>query len=385
MAAHSSSPVFFSYWKKNAPDDGGHQRTQQMLEALEPLGYEARFSSAITAGVQGSRVYRFFGRLRLDEAFMRCLVHFDRARGWQGWERGFACKTVVPSWFIARQWAKALADGKGIGLAIVENPLFSAPLLRRLDALGIPAVGVCQNLEARIGGHVLGEWRDRLCAQEMKILAACALVITVSESDAREIVSHGGCAYCFAPFPPRQLLSRLRQVRQRRAETAKRDYLALGSAFHPPTYTGMGRLIEAWRTMALSERFGRLVVAGYESERLARFCDGRHTLCRGTLAAAELDALLAETRGCICYQEEESGALMRISSLLTAGVSVIANPIAARGYTGQNGVWLFDAFTQLPETLSRAAGGPQVLPAPQPPDPGALLEAIRAVRDKALR
>jgi len=86
--------------------------------------------------------------------------------------------------------------------------------------------------------------------------------------------------------------------------------------------------------------------------------------------------LLADTRGCIVYQENGSGALTKIPELLIAGVPVIINSHAARSHHNLPGIFEFTALEQLGRQLELAAqvdNFPLVL---SPPDATALTKHI---------
>ena len=97
---------------------------------------------------------------------------------------------------------------------------------------------------------------------------------------------------------------------------------------------------------------------------------------RGEVADAELDEILAETKGCIVYQDNGSGALTKIPELLTAGVPVIINSHAARSHHNLPGIFEFDSFEQLGEQLELAARTNQFTQVLSPPDTSSLQKRI---------
>jgi hypothetical protein len=79
----------------------------------------------------------------------------------------------------------------------------------------------------------------------------------------------------------------------------------------------------------------------------------------------DLDALQRDARALLVHYVPAPGALTRIPEALIAGIPVVANRHAARGYETVSGVHVYDTAEELAELLAAD------LPAPAMPTPPA--------------
>jgi hypothetical protein len=269
---------------------------------------------------------------------------------------------------IAREWAKALGDGSGIRLAVVDDPVYFRPLIRRLNALRIPRVAVCHNLEACSPSQAVPQHRDSLLKREIEDLARCDRVIAISPEDEKVLRQADVRAVHLEYFPAEEIRRRLVKIRRRRECGGPRQgILALGSVLNAETFAAMRQVVQAWP--ALAPACGPLRIAGFGTERLQEGAPAYESVnILGTLSDDELDDILARIGACLCYQEGGGGVLTRIPEMLLAGVPVVANHHAARSYHGCPGLVEFADLAELAELLPHLPGMVEAFPPPAIPE-----------------
>ena len=168
--------------------------------------------------------------------------------------------------------------------------------------------------------------------------------------------------------PPADVQERLLELRRERSERpdARTGVLALGTMGSEPTARGFRdllRLIEGssrMRSIAAS-----IEIAGYGTERLRTAFEPTGARVVGTVSEADLDMLQRDARALLVHYVPAPGALTRIPEALLAGIPVVANRHAARGYETMSGVHVYDGPEELAELLTAD------LPAPAVPTPPA--------------
>lgn len=264
---------------------------------------------------------------------------------------------------------------KSPDLIIIDDPVFVAPLVFYAKGKGIPLVAFSQNVETLSREQVEPSCQRELFTYELELFSLCDLVVTISQEETWLLRNFGLDPVYLPYFPVAQAADRCAAVRERRPVSAKSNFLLMGTVYNLPTLEGMKRVIAAVADSAILAA-DKLIVAGYGTMQLAGFVDDPRIETRGDLTDAELDELLATTKGCLVYQENASGALTKIPELLLAGVPVILNPHAARSHHNLPGIFEFAGFEQLGAQMEAAANCgqfPQVL---TPPDTTSLQKRI---------
>lgn len=365
--------VYFTRFKLDPDGGGGSRRAAQVASLLGEMG-GAAFSSARLDGVPPETA----GKLRA--ALKRPCgkwAAFTGLRGWQAAIRPYARRQDR----VSRAWAGRLGRDPAPDLVLLDDPLFFPALVRRAERLHLPAAAVCHNLEGTLPGQVTPAGRSRMSRREFGLYRRCRLAVTLSVEDAADLDREGVRAVFWPYFPSPAVTERLGNVRRNRPGAVLRDYLLLGSCLNAATRRGMLEAARWWAGGPAREAGERLLVAGFGSDRLLPELSGLPGVERlGPLSDAELDARLTTVRGALCHQAEGGGALTRITEFLLAGVPVIASRHAARSFHGTPGVLEYAALEDLPERLRSLQASPPDVPAPSPPDPAPLRDALEALR-----
>jgi len=107
-----------------------------------------------------------------------------------------------------------------------------------------------------------------------------------------------------------------------------------------------------------------IVIAGYGTERLRMAFERIGARVVGTVSEEELDALQLDARALLVHYVPAPGALTRIPEALIAGIPVVANRHAARGFESIPGVHVYDSPEELVELLAADLPTPPAVPTP---------------------
>ena len=363
--------VYFTRFLPTLRRGGGSRRTMQMVETLVDLNVQV-VSAPRGDGVEAAA----FSRIEEESRNLNTATG-NPSPGLALWStqrrRGvFRLKE------IARAWKENTLLFKELSLALVDDPLYFPSLVQALEKKGIPMVAVCHNIESLSAGQVAEDSAMRLLEQEIGILKSSTLVITISREEDWLLNNLGLSSHFFPYFPVEAVRNRMAAIRRQRLKTEKSGYLVMGTAHNIQTRLGMERLIHLWNRYELSKKHGPLRVAGHATEKFITLPDSRSGIeLLGGVADEELDNLLAQTKGCICYQESGAGALTRIPELLLAHVPVLANTYAARTYSGNRGILEFRRLEDLPVVLDTHKCGTTEIPDQNPPEPQNLVNKIK--------
>jgi glycosyltransferase involved in cell wall biosynthesis len=353
--------VHFSRFPTHAPLDGGIRRTIQLKDLLNELA-----PVTISCGD---------GDLK-DEPLPAENTGGDSSL----WAERFR-EEVATRHGYALRWAGALPSKIRADAAIVDDPVFFQPLVDRLKELGIPIIGLEQNIETIVPGQVEADHQITLLEKEIEYFKKCDIVITISHEDTVLLKNFGVNAVMYPYYPNRLLREPFDLIRKERIGSEKKDYLLLGSAYNVPTGAGMYELAKKWASSTAPEG-SVLYVAGYGTETLLSLISAPDTHVRilGAIGHDELVKLLTVVKACIIYQEDGTGALTKIMELLIAGVPVLANHHAARTYHNMPGIYEFDDFTSLERILSSGKIDDGIaIPVPCEPDSTPVLRAVKSV------
>ena len=265
-------------------------------------------------------------------------------------------------------WVRSIKELPELDMAILDDPIYFLPLLKKLRRLHIPVIAVSHNLETLASNQVKKKWAMDLFKKELEILSRCRLVITLSREEAVLLRNLAIRSLYLPYYPVEPILGRLLAVREIRKHNSKEGILMVGTVKNLQTREGVVRAASYWHQNRLDRTAGKLIIGGYKSE---TFFDprpfGDSVDFRGTLANEEMDHLLSRVKAFLCYQESGAGALTRICEMLIAGVPVLANPHAARSYYHRKGVIEFRELDELGEALKQTDVFDGEIPLPQAP------------------
>jgi glycosyltransferase involved in cell wall biosynthesis len=364
--------IYFTRFMPTCDAGGGSRRLMQMLELLED------FDCEVVSSARDDRIEnKFLARINADRSknlLARASLFAFPLKMWDESRRSAASRFHK----ISLQWAKCLRQTKKPDLLFVDDPVYFRPLVAMATRLHIPVIAVCHNLESLVYNQASQRRILNLFNEEVVVLYRCLMTITISHEETLLLNNFGVNAHYLPYYPARPILDRLHAIRTQRAAGKKDGILVIGSVKNAPTREGILRAVAYWQEQQLEKKAGRLLVGGYDSDKLAaKLKDASGVEFLGSLSNEQLDDILCRVRACLCYQERGAGALTKICEMLIAGIPVAANTVAARSYHGMAGVVEFRGLEELQPALERLMGAPENIPAPAPPDNQRLLQIIR--------
>ena len=376
-----SNVIYYTRSIADPRGNGGRRRTDQMVRLF------AEFQPEIKLVQEGEPRWN-----RLDYLFARLLGPLNRwtwERMRRQWVTGggylrWAENRRYYLWLLrssARHRAAELNPSSPPSLAIVDDPVYFLPLVKRLRKLNVPVVGLSQNLETLSRWQIVPKHQHTLFEGEIRAMQLCDLVVTVSNEENTILQWFGVNSVFHGYYPSPDVVESLLAIREQRARSTKAGILMAGSSGNRASLFGMKAVVEAWEQQRLGETGGTLRIAGFGTEELtsmvAANVSGVEIL--GPLDQPAFEQELISAKACICYQEDSSGALTRIAEMLIAGIPVVANSLACRTYYERPGIFEFDSLEMLGSTLRCVLDREPSVPVPGVPDREIVLRRVRAL------
>lgn len=230
-------------------------------------------------------------------------------------------------------------------------------------------VAVPQNFDALTPG-MTSSWTGRPApswfAEELRELGYADAVFVLSANDRWLLSLHGLEADVLPYHPPADVEVQLLELRRQRAEREAPGsaILALGTVGSEPTARGFRDLRRMLEDSAARSVARFLVVAGYGTEQLRSDYELIGARVLGTVSNAELLLEQRDARALLVHYVPTPGALTRIPEALIAGIPVIANRHAARGYESLPGIHVYDTPDELVELAAAELPMPPIPPRP---------------------
>ncbi|PIE29416.1 hypothetical protein CSA57_08405 [candidate division KSB3 bacterium] len=271
---------------------------------------------------------------------------------------------------ISNFWAHKIDTFRQLRLAVVDDPIYFAPLVKKFKHRGIPVIASCHNLETVVPDQIVQSHQQTLLRKELELLSYCQLIITISREETILLKNLNMETFYLPYYPIDEIQNRLMKIREcREGIPQKKHLLLIGNARNIATRKGMLKLIQFWKTQHLSTDSNKLLIAGYATDIfLNTILSDNSIQFLGPLTNTEYDELLKSVKACICYQESGSGALTRICEMLVAGIPVVANMHAARSYFHIDGVIEFSELIDLENALQAINEQGSFIPIPQRPE-----------------
>lgn len=304
------------------PKDGGYLRSRQIADALRAAGRGYVYCPLFHLRFALSR--DLFGVLDYLRRNLPSAVF--------AWDEPSLRSTLKA--FLA---VRAARPGSG-DLAVFDIPgeYISPWLVRWLRRRGVRVVIAPHNIEAL--AHIRRTTR-RSQRIELSSWAEADASLFTTQDDNNYAIKHG-CknADVFGYWPPAEQRALLQAIRRERPSRPKRHVLVLGSTNNPPTKVGMEAQIAA---IAQMERPSLpFVFAGSGTETLRP--SGGPVELRGRVSDDALRELYLEAAVMWVAQPKATGVLTRIADAIEAGIPVLANRFAARGYDHANDVTIYE-------------------------------------------
>jgi len=369
--------IYFSRSNPSAGTGGGGlRRTTQVALALQALKgveiatvYGADMVKETRGKAGSTRGFRLFGYL----------ADWWGCRWWHA-ERLQAVRRLTGA---SRDWAGDEDRLSHLKLAVVEDPIYFAPLVGKLARRRIPLIASCQNIESLSYPKISFRNKARLFRREIDILRLCDLVITISREDTWLLKNFNIDAFFFPYYPDGGVYERLIKIRRARKTSGKEGIMLLGNAGNMATRRGMTQVMNNWKRQGLAGSFGKLLVAGYKTDVFFdKYPTDNDIEFLGPLPDDRLDERLISIRAGLCHQEGGGGALIKIADMLVAGVPVLASSPTARSYYGRPGLIEFPGLLNLKNALVQLDQLPEHIPVPPAPDPAVLVAKIESLIQK---
>ncbi len=226
---------------------------------------------------------------------------------------------------------------------------------------------VPQNLES-LGAQRTTEITTNLerLKNEIAGYATADDIFTISEDERWMLQLFGIDAKCLPYYPPQDVRTRLERIRStREALTSVEGFLVLGTMGNPPTREGILELIEWLCGYGDKCKLPKISIAGNLTDSLKSQKNLRPEIqILGRLTNDDLDGIRSSCRGIIVHQRVTTGSITRIPESLLAGIPVLANENAARGYSQVPGVYQYRDREELISLLNQNFPRPPIPPRP---------------------
>ncbi len=378
-AGETKSIIYYSRFAPTIDKGGGARRMVQIYEIIKQIDPGFEFASSARADwIPKKERKKIKAKIR-DKKFHSSLFIHPSIKKWSADHMGYVYRNRV----ISEKWSELIEDNFNYRLAIMDDPIYFAPLFKALIKKKIPVVAALQNIESLSPDQVKQNGSVKLFEEELEILSQCRLVITISREEDIFLRNLGVRARYLPYYPVEPLFKRLigvREARENNKDKRKEGILMVGNSKNLPTREGMKLAAHYWRQNHLERLGGKLIIGGFNTETfLGENPPDESTEFRGTLSHEDLDQLLRTVKACLCYQKWGSGALTRICEMLTAGIPVIASSHAARSYYNLPGLIEFRELDDLENALRRLDGMNGHIPVPVSPDTSLLIAEIRSL------
>ncbi len=368
--------VYFTRFLPSLQRGGGSRRMLQIEEVLNAQGFHVQVVSSAQQDYIDANSWKKINQQAANiEEWTGGTAEFrEEYKSWSSQRRPGAFRLGE----ISKEWVRSFPGLDTLPLAIMDDPIYFAPLFETLHQQGVPVISICHNIETLAPTQVSDDPNRSLFLRELDLSARCASVITISREET-VLLNNLGIETIFLPYYPVQpVAERFLSVRQKREKKQRKlfkksspKYLLLGNALNLETRNGMEKFITSWASQQMQNSHGKLSVAGLKSEQHLQAVNAQHPgviELLGTLSDNDLDQLLEDVTACICYQEAGGGALTRIVEMLVAGVPILANSHAARTYYQTNGLVEFPNLPGVGKALTEIEAAGQTLPPLPSPD-----------------
>jgi glycosyltransferase involved in cell wall biosynthesis len=225
----------------------------------------------------------------------------------------------------------------------------SSVLFERVRSRGAVVTVFPQNIDSLCPGGVdpiSGARGPNWFMSELSALKTADLVCCISREEQWLLGLHGISSSFLPYYPTDDVVEYLNGVRASRHGVDKDLVLVLGTAHNVPTFEGMKELLHFWASDDAAADLGRVVVAGYGTEKMAALAGPTVTVAGG-VTPQELEELMRRARACVVHQVPTTGCLTRIPELLLAGVPVVANNVGARTYHNVPGIYVYERMEEI--------------------------------------
>ena len=150
----------------------------------------------------------------------------------------------------------------------------------------------------------------------------------------------------------------------RESQSNENRFLIAGSAHNLATKEGMTELL----TFVSSHQWPLDVffdVVGTETQSLRHPALSDQIAFHGVLNPEQFMAIASKCTACIAFQKRGTGSLTRVLEMVLAGIPVLGNDIALRGWHHLDGVYQFSDWEELTALLNSSLKNPSLPARPE--------------------
>lgn len=236
--------------------------------------------------------------------------------------------------------------------AIVWESIYEPKTSNLLRRKSRRLIIVPQNIEALVSFRCTNPLLQlKRFGRELLAYREADTVFTISPEEAWLLQLLGVKACTLPYYPPAPVRIELEKVRQSRLASVRENHvLCLGSLTNPPTLQGTKELTKLLSAI-LTENDPRLIIAGNGSECMADRDRPIHSEVLGQISQSALDHLRGTTRALVVHHVATTGIVTRVVDAIYAGIPVIANEHAARGWGKLEGVYVYRNHVELADLI----------------------------------
>lgn len=300
----------FSIYGAHLESHGGVKRSNQLCEMAKAKGLEVIYlpvsKRKVLSRIIKSPVTIVYATLFLMPGVMSHLTLI-----------GILESIIYSAWFLLEIRARNV---KSISFEIGPNAgIMLANIALKLNILGDVYP---HNIEYMVPNQIQKYFRspDHAYAAEMKVYRSSNEVYAISDFDAAVLRSQSIDRVKVLSYIPEKFeFSRLQLISERRKNLPQYNgILILGTAYNPPTYAGIFKLLQLIKEQDSARSY---VLAGFGTEMLVSAAP-KNVEVRGCVSDIELNALLVSSQALLVYQVPTSGMLTRIIEARIAGIPV---------------------------------------------------------------
>jgi hypothetical protein len=340
----NSQVIYFSRFHPTSYKGGGARRADQVLRVAQKIDAEYQCILNSPASVPslfnpGHLMNCFLDRYPALKNFIRNLLFWR----WSDAFKHSVYDLIISAWL----WSRCLDMFPNLKLALIDDPLLLSPLVEALQRRNITYVAIVHNIESLASNQVILKYRPLMLQKELALLKKASISITISREETVLLNNFELNVHYFPYYPANENMQRLKTIRFNRINVHHDEVLMLGNAYNITTLIGMRNFLKLWQS-CFKAKDVCLHIAGFGTEQLLPNVHSTHNIMlHGSLPAEKLDNLLMHVNGCICYQNQGSGAMTKIQEFIIAGIPVYANFHAARNYYNLFGIEIFNDIEEL--------------------------------------
>ena len=248
-----------------------------------------------------------------------------------------------------------------VKLVIVEDVIFGGQgVIIAAKESGIPVIALPHNIDSLTSDVYNYASYGKCMALEMEALSFANKVFAISQNDSWLHHQFDIKSLILSYYPTLKKEAYLLYIRSMRDQRPmQKRFLIPGSANNPKTKEGLIKLLNAISIQLLPEDI-YFDVIGIETQSCQIPGLSNQIVFYGEVTHEKYLSLAINCTACVAYQEKGTGALTRVMDMLLAGIPVLGNYMALRGWMDLDGVYLFNEWNEFNDLLNKSFNNPKV-------------------------